>query len=125
MPHAEYEVYGPHSKATTSRSGSRRFAVLAALIPAASPPTIASRRPIVAQTLLAAGHSSRAPPPARAVGIDSVPIALDAPKFGKVPGYGRRRLTSLADTPWMTEAVRPLPRGLRPHHAPTRAPPHP
>src|SRR3954465_7742576 len=63
MPHAEYDVYGPRSKATTSRSRSRRFAVLAALIPAASPPTIASRRAIVARTLPAAGHSSRWPPP--------------------------------------------------------------
>src|SRR4051794_22766900 len=63
MPHAEYDVYGPRSKATTSSFGSRRFAVLAALMPAASPPTIASRRAIVARTLPAAGHSSRWPPP--------------------------------------------------------------
>src|SRR5918994_4838085 len=43
MPHAEYDVYGPRSKATTSRSGSRRFAAEAALRPAASPPMIARR----------------------------------------------------------------------------------
>jgi two-component system, cell cycle response regulator len=32
---------------------------------------------------------------------------------------GRRALTSLADTPWMTEAVDALARELRLHHAPT------
>src|SRR3954452_13459518 len=63
MPHAEYEVYGPRSNATTSSARSRRFAVLAALIPAASPPTIARRRAIVAPTLPAAGHSSLGLPP--------------------------------------------------------------
>ena len=33
--------------------------------------------------------------------------------------YGRRDLTSLANTPWMTEAVGALARELRSHHAPT------
>src|SRR3954447_24494797 len=46
MPHAEYDVYAPRSNATTSRVSSRRSALVAALIPAASPPTIASRSPI-------------------------------------------------------------------------------
>src|SRR4051794_9888101 len=50
MPHAEYEVYSPRSKATTSRSGSRRRALVAALIPAASPPTIASRSAMVGKS---------------------------------------------------------------------------
>src|SRR3954454_1412309 len=119
MPHAEYDVYGPRSKATTSRSRSRRFAVIAALIPAASPPTIASRRAIVARTLPAAGHSSHAPPPERSGRAVSVPTALGAPAFGKLRAHGRRPLTSLADTPWMTEAVDALARELRSHHAPT------
>jgi two-component system, cell cycle response regulator len=43
----------------------------------------------------------------------------DAPNFGKVPGHGRRAVTSLANTPWMTEAVDALARELRMHHAPT------
>jgi HD-GYP domain-containing protein (c-di-GMP phosphodiesterase class II) len=39
--------------------------------------------------------------------------------LGKWAGYGRRGLTSLANTPWMTEAVEALARELRSHHAPT------
>src|SRR5919112_4958578 len=119
MPHAEYDVYGPRSNATTSRSGSRRFAALAALPPAASPPTIARRRAIIARTLSAARHSplARLPYPAR---IDSVHRAILARRsLGNCPGDGRRRLTSLAGTPWMTEAVDALARELRSHHAPT------
>src|SRR3954452_10173339 len=34
-------------------------------------------------------------------------------------GHGRRAVTSLANTPWMTEAVDALARELRSHHAPT------
>src|SRR3954452_24495857 len=119
MPHAEYDVYGPRSNATTSRSGSRRLAVLAALIPAASPPTIASRRAIVAQTLLAAGHSSRAPPPADGLVPTPYRPRLARRSLGEWPSHGRRGLTSLANTPWMTEAVVALARELRSHHAPT------
>src|ERR1044071_8547972 len=105
MPQAEYDVYGPRSNATTSRSGSRRFAVLAALIPAASPPTIARRRAIVAQTLLAAGDSTGAPPPAEGLVPTPSRPRLARRSLGKWAGYGRRDLTSLANTPWMTEAV--------------------
>src|SRR3954447_26081527 len=115
MPHAEYEVYGPRSNATTSSARSRRFAALAALIPAASPPTIARRRAIVAPTLPAAGHSSLGLPRRSIFGRP----AVGASAFGKLPAYGRRRLTSLADTPWMTEAVEALARELRSHHAAT------
>src|SRR5262245_53399000 len=45
MPHAEYEVYGPRSKATISRSsGARRLRARdAAVMPAASPPMTTSR----------------------------------------------------------------------------------
>src|SRR5215471_15377055 len=45
MPHAEYEVYGPRSKATISRSSGcrRRRARDAAVMPAASPPMTTSR----------------------------------------------------------------------------------
>src|SRR5947199_44040 len=45
MPHAEYDVYGPRSKATISRSSGsrRRRARAAAVIPAASPPMTTSR----------------------------------------------------------------------------------
>src|SRR3954453_7548053 len=115
MPHAEYEVYGPRSNATTSSARSRRFAALAALIPAASPPTIARRRAIVAPTLPAAGHSSLGLPRRSIFGRP----AVGASAFGKLPRHGRRRLTSLANTPWMTEAVDALARELRSHHAPT------
>jgi formamidopyrimidine-DNA glycosylase len=48
-------VYGPRSKATTSRSGSRRRAALAALIPAASPPMTASRSPMRADASVRGG----------------------------------------------------------------------
>src|SRR3954454_9878517 len=115
MPHAEYEVYGPRSNATTSSARSRRFAALAALIPAASPPTIARGRAIVAPTLPAAGHSSLGLPRQAVFGRPAVRRSA----FGELPRHGRRRLPSLANTPWMTEAVDALARELRSHHAPT------
>src|SRR5437660_1770741 len=45
MPHAEYDVYGPRSNATISRSSGsrRRRARAAAVMPAASPPMTTSR----------------------------------------------------------------------------------
>ena len=42
-----------------------------------------------------------------------------APAFGKVSSHGSRAVTSLANTPWMSEAVDALARELRCHHAPT------
>ena len=52
---------------------------------------------------------------------DSVPCHGCAPEFGHTLDrvWEARRLTSLADTPWMTEAVDALARELRLHHAPT------
>src|SRR3954453_9439081 len=55
MPQAEYDVYGPRSKATISSPSSRRRALVAALIPAASPPTMASRSPIARSLPLSRG----------------------------------------------------------------------
>ena len=46
MPQAPYETSGPRSRTTTSQSGRRRLAWLAALIPAATPP-ITTRRAMV------------------------------------------------------------------------------
>src|SRR4029078_5146549 len=112
--------YGPRSNATTSRSGSRRRAVLAALIPAASPPTIASRLAIVAQTLPAATDSPPCPSSMRADGGVHAPTVSDCVRTGTHHHHGVVcPLTSLADTPWMTEAVDALARELRLHHAPT------
>src|SRR4051794_7240943 len=119
MPHAEYDVYGPRSNATTSRSGSRRRAALAALIPAASPPTIASRGAIVAQTVPAAGDWSVVSLPRQRQLAHPSRSGFGARAAGKGNEHGRRPLTSLAGTPWMTEAVEALARELRSHHAPT------
>src|SRR5919107_6367710 len=122
MPHAGYDVYGPRSNATISRSGSRRRAALAALMPAASPPTIASRRAIVAQTLSPAAHSSaHARLPRRPADPCARPARRGSPEPGRGCGAaGRRRaVSSVTDAPWMSEAVSALALELRLHHAPT------
>ena len=65
------------------------------------------------------GHSPSCPPrPALMRGVHA-PTVSERAKLGQHPRYGRCRLTSLADTPWMTEAVDALARELRLHHAPT------
>src|SRR3954452_13953414 len=118
MPHAEYDVYGPRSNATTSRSGSRRRAVLAALIPAASPPMIARRLAIVAGRYPLLGCFQR-PVPAGAERGVRAPTVSGRANLGRPGDHGARPLSSLADTPWMTEAVDALARELRLHHAAT------
>src|SRR3954467_8274051 len=116
MPPAEYDVYGPRSNATTSRVGSLRRAALAALIPAASPPTIARRSAIPRDATRPRNEPCTARRPQAAV--------------RRAPGAAPRRtvilrwsmagtMTMLAEAPWMAQAVQALALELRLHHAPT------